>query len=516
MSESDINFKTLKKADPYIERIVVSCSNTALYNFNTKRAEWERTEVEGTLFLFQREAEPKYGFTIMNRLNPENHIEPVTRQLDFQINPPFILYKNSENEIRGLWFFSSEECQKIGNRIQELVKEVEREQEAKKGRNTGGGGNLSALFEKADKARQQQKAQQQQQQQKRSSPLPLATTSTSDSGKNLLRLLSQPENNNNITKQPPAPSVSTKGETTESVNAFFAMASNNQIRVTPQPVLNGGMPLDGVNCSSVEGAAANILPAQLGLNQQVFGMPAGVIQALPISQGLAMGAVPVGGFAPYPGNAGGFVGSPANMLPPPAMAPHPGQQGGQMAGLGKPVGAMTVEKLEEEQRKSLSPTSRMTGGEDGSLGDLSTKLKEQLGVKMASAAQASPPKLPHPIPGHLIGEMGGGGPGSAGGGPVLMSPHVFASSSPIETHPKESVTPSTNGRQMIDKFDFATTNSIQSNSKGASPAKKHAVELSPLTRDQLVEAMDFLLKNDDSFVEKLHLAYVQSLQQKLK
>jgi len=509
MSESDINFKALKKIDPYIERIVVSCSNTALYNFNTKRAEWERTEVEGTLFLFQREAEPKYGFTIMNRLNPENHIEPVTRQLDFQINPPFILYKNSENEIRGLWFYSGEECQKIGDRIQELVKEVEREQEAKKARSSGGGGNLSALFEKADKARQQQKAQQQQQQ-KRSSPVAVATTSTSDSGKNLLRLLSQPENNNNITKQPPTTSVSTKGETTESVNAFFAMASNNQIRVTPQPVLNGGIPLDGVNCSSVEGAPANLLPPQLGLNQQVFGMPPGVIQALPISQGLAMGAVPVGGFAP-------FVASPANMLPPPGMVPHTGQPGGQVTGLGKPAGAMTVQKLEEEQRKSLSPNSRMTGGPggDGSLGDLSSKLKEQLGVKMASASQKSPPKLPHPIPGHLVGEMGGG-PG-AGGGPLLMSPHVFASSSPIETHSKESVTPSTNGRQMMEKFDFAGTNSIQSDSnKGGSPATKHAVELSPLTRDQLVEAMEYLLKNDNSFVEKLHIAYVQSLQQKLK
>ena len=36
------------------------------------KGDWEKTEVEGTLFVYQREADPQYGFTIMNRLSRRN------------------------------------------------------------------------------------------------------------------------------------------------------------------------------------------------------------------------------------------------------------------------------------------------------------------------------------------------------------------------------------------------------------------------------------------------------------
>ncbi len=44
---------------------------------------------------------------------------------------------------------------------------------------------------------------------------------------------------------------------------------------------------------------------------------------------------------------------------------------------------MTVESLEAEHRKSLSPRSQ----DSENLGDLSSKLKEQLGVKMTTTVQ---------------------------------------------------------------------------------------------------------------------------------
>ncbi len=47
------------------------------------------------------------------------------------------------------------------------------------------------------------------------------------------------------------------------------------------------------------------------------------------------------------------------------------------------LGAMTVESLEAEHRKSLSPR----GQDSENLGDLSSKLKEQLGVKMTTTVQ---------------------------------------------------------------------------------------------------------------------------------
>lgn len=517
MSESEINFKALKKIDPYIKNINLSCSNVALYNFNTHKAEWEKTEVEGTLFLFEREAEPKYGFTIMNRLNPENHIEPVTGHLDFQIQPPFLLYKNSESEIRGLWFYSGDECQKIGNRIQELVKEVEREQEARKARKAeGGGGGLSALFQKADKALKQEEAQKQEKAQKQN--INTQNNVTADTGKNLLRLLSQPENNNHMSKPPP-PQQQPKEQTTSSVNAFFAMASNSQqLRVTPQPVLNGGLqgggvnlpvgvvnlqgggvslPGGGVGVSNIEGGMMG--PGGLGLHQSMFGMT-GVIQALPISQGLAMGAVPVGGFTP--------------LVVPPGANPAMMSSAHHIHGIinNNPSGAMTVEKLEEEQRKSLSPRNqdihishhnqkRPQGKEN--LGDLSCKLKEQLGVKLATSSVQNSEST------SSTGDRNG---------PVLMSPLVFSqtanSTSVTQPADQNNLAGKTMYEQQRQTMEVKSLNGMRQ--FPATNEVKSKREVTPLNQRQMVEAMEYLLKHDDSFVEKLHTAYVQSLQQRLK
>jgi len=541
MSESDINFKALKKIDPYIKNINLSCSNVALYNFNTHKAEWEKTEVEGTLFLFEREAEPRYGFTIMNRLNPENHIEPVTGQLDFQIQPPFLLYKNRESEIRGLWFYSGEECQKIGNRIQELVKEVEREQEAKKARKAeGAGGGLTALFQKADKALKDEESMKQEKSQKQINHA--TQNSHADTGKNLLRLLSQPENNNHLNKAPQVQqqqqplSASTKEETTESVNAFFAMASSNQqLRVTPQPVMNGGLPgAGGVNLpeggsglvslpgggmavSTVGGGIIGVPPG-MQHHQPVFGMP-GVIQALPISQGLAMGAVPIGGFTPLvvtPGTNQNMVFSGPNM---------PGLINS------KPTGAMTVESLEAEQRKSLSPRSQ----DSENLGDLSSKLKEQLGVKMTTTVQKSVTQLPN---------IQNCDNNNKNGGPVLMSPLVFSQATGgVATSYTQSadhhrvmaggqsadlhrvmagqsaeLTEAIHLQQQQQQQQFIELNQQINGTRHVVATKEMQGprEVTPLTQRQMVEAMEFLLKNDEGFVEKLHTAYVQSLQQRLK
>lgn len=58
----------------------------------------EKTDVEGTLFVYTRSASPKHGFTIMNRLSMENRTEPITKDLDFQLQDPFLLYRNARCE----------------------------------------------------------------------------------------------------------------------------------------------------------------------------------------------------------------------------------------------------------------------------------------------------------------------------------------------------------------------------------------------------------------------------------
>lgn len=117
----DISLAALQRQDPYINHIVDVASQVALYTYNNRANEWEKTEVEGTLFIYTRLASPRHGFTIMNRLSMENLTEPITKDLDFQLQDPFLLYRNARLVIHGIWFYDKEDCQRIAQRMKFLT-----------------------------------------------------------------------------------------------------------------------------------------------------------------------------------------------------------------------------------------------------------------------------------------------------------------------------------------------------------------------------------------------------------
>nr|XP_044993238.1 mRNA-decapping enzyme 1B isoform X2 [Jaculus jaculus] len=117
----DISLAALQRHDPYINSIVDVASQVALYTFGHRANEWEKTDVEGTLFVYTRSASPKHGFTIMNRLSMENRTEPITKDLDFQLQDPFLLYRNARLSIYGIWFYDKEECQRIAELMKNLT-----------------------------------------------------------------------------------------------------------------------------------------------------------------------------------------------------------------------------------------------------------------------------------------------------------------------------------------------------------------------------------------------------------
>ncbi|KAI6079027.1 mRNA-decapping enzyme 1B [Aix galericulata] len=131
----DISLAALRQHDPYISSIVDVASQVALYTFGHRANEWEKTDVEGTLFVYTRSASPRHGFTIMNRLSMENRTEPITKDLDFQLQDPFLLYRNARLSIYGIWFYDKEECQ----RIAELMKNLTQQEQFKAQQGTGTG-----------------------------------------------------------------------------------------------------------------------------------------------------------------------------------------------------------------------------------------------------------------------------------------------------------------------------------------------------------------------------------------
>ncbi|XP_047404252.1 mRNA-decapping enzyme 1B isoform X3 [Sciurus carolinensis] len=71
----------------------------------------------------------------MNRLSMENRTEPITKDLDFQLQDPFLLYRNARLSIYGIWFYDKEECQ----RIAELMKNLTQYEQLKAHRGAGAG-----------------------------------------------------------------------------------------------------------------------------------------------------------------------------------------------------------------------------------------------------------------------------------------------------------------------------------------------------------------------------------------
>lgn len=65
--EDRMNLAALKRHDPYVSRILDSASQVALYLFSEAEDAWAKSDVEGTLFAYERSAAPYYGFTISNR-----------------------------------------------------------------------------------------------------------------------------------------------------------------------------------------------------------------------------------------------------------------------------------------------------------------------------------------------------------------------------------------------------------------------------------------------------------------
>uniref|UniRef100_A0A8D1KN45 5'-(N(7)-methylguanosine 5'-triphospho)-[mRNA] hydrolase n=1 Tax=Sus scrofa TaxID=9823 RepID=A0A8D1KN45_PIG len=91
----EMSLAALKQHDPYITSIADLTGQVALYTFCPKANQWEKTDIEGTLFVYRRSASPYHGFTIVNRLNMHNLVEPVNKDLEFQLHEPFLLYRNA-------------------------------------------------------------------------------------------------------------------------------------------------------------------------------------------------------------------------------------------------------------------------------------------------------------------------------------------------------------------------------------------------------------------------------------
>lgn len=128
-------------------QILDTAAHVALYSFNNDQSKWEKTEVEGALFLYSRDSPPSHAFIIMNRLNTNNLVEAVKPALDFQIKEPFLLYKTGQASIYGIWFYNKNDCHRFSQNLNKVVKTLGKE--APKRSDGVGGVDIFGMLSKA-------------------------------------------------------------------------------------------------------------------------------------------------------------------------------------------------------------------------------------------------------------------------------------------------------------------------------------------------------------------------------
>ncbi|WOL18543.1 mRNA-decapping enzyme-like protein [Canna indica] len=116
-----LNLTVLQRIDPFVMEILMTAAHVTLYEFDVDKNQWSRKDVEGTLFVVKRNAQPRFQFIVMNRRNTENLVENILGDFEYEVQVPYILYRNAAQEVNGIWFYNSYECEAISNLLSRIL-----------------------------------------------------------------------------------------------------------------------------------------------------------------------------------------------------------------------------------------------------------------------------------------------------------------------------------------------------------------------------------------------------------
>ncbi|CAL1367239.1 unnamed protein product [Linum trigynum] len=116
-----LNLIVLQRIDPFVEEILITAAHVTFYELNVELSQWSRKDVEGSLFVVKRNAQPRFQFIVMNRRNTDNLVENLLGDFEFEIQVPFLLYQNASQEVNGIWFYNSQECEEVASLFSRIL-----------------------------------------------------------------------------------------------------------------------------------------------------------------------------------------------------------------------------------------------------------------------------------------------------------------------------------------------------------------------------------------------------------
>lgn len=116
-----LNLTVLQRIDAFVEEILITAAHVTFYEFNIDQSQWSRKDVEGSLFVVKRTSKPRFQFIVMNRRNTENLVENLLEDFEYEVQVPYLLYRNAAQEVNGIWFYNPRECEEVANLFSRIL-----------------------------------------------------------------------------------------------------------------------------------------------------------------------------------------------------------------------------------------------------------------------------------------------------------------------------------------------------------------------------------------------------------
>lgn len=466
-TELRMNLAAIQRSDPYAKDIINSSAHVAFYTFNTSENEWEKTDIEGALFIYSRTAEPFHSIFINNRLNTNSLVEPINGQIELQSQPPFLLYRNERARIRGFWFYNNAECNRIREVISKLVEGCNNPGSRKKSdmgktqANGNGAGNSVDIFSMLTKAQED---------------------FNNSAGKPAVSV-PQPEQ---IPSRNPSAAINIVPDAPQSVVNFFAAAKQPAASEVPlfQTLMSNPVhTLEQIEKQHRATTPQKEVTVTGKLTPDVSELENSFkLMGIPINAGPApaqeLGSSPLATFL----SSTNLAAVRNNNQPIPKT---------------KPIEISELESRHQQQQQQQQPLHELLKKSD----------------PMSNSSLISSGPVLNPPSNVIVG---------SGTKPALMPPTMFASSSSSAAKGLTDLFASAANKKHPEHPNGAPPTSVtdllsKANNNHHPPPGFFPMGgvggVEPLTQAQLIQAISYLIKHDSDFVRKLHEAYLKSLQE---
>ncbi|KAH9699656.1 mRNA-decapping enzyme-like protein [Citrus sinensis] len=106
-----LNLTVLQRIDPFIEEILITAAHVTFYEFNIDLSQWSHKD----------NTQPRFQFVVMNRRNTDNLVENPLGDFEFEVQVPYLLYRNASQEVNGIWFYNARECEEVANLFSRIL-----------------------------------------------------------------------------------------------------------------------------------------------------------------------------------------------------------------------------------------------------------------------------------------------------------------------------------------------------------------------------------------------------------